>query len=370
MNRFLLIILLFQLGFSQQNFHEEWYSADTEHLPQNSVKSISPDKYGFVWMTTENGLVRFDGKNFKTFDNSNTGLSSNRFLYLFGSIENDSLKTFTEGNADNIVISKRSVIKTKKKYLSNSFDEYENNRFYMNNTYNLTVNFLYSKIKNKKSEYFKIDKTKVILFDQKNQKKKEINHQHQINDDYFLLNDELVCLRSNGDYFLFNDKPSKNNKLLTSKNSKKIYNHLTQQFFICTENEIFIIKKSINKLYLSLIYKQNTPLSYDIKCLFYDIKTNKLFIGTSEKGFGVITLNKFGILTNPNSLSNIYYATIPFSGDSFLTAKGEVFNKDGLINNLKLNQNGFQYGITIDKNSNIWIQNNTSLICHYKKNKL
>ncbi|MFI0426350.1 MAG: two-component regulator propeller domain-containing protein [Flavobacterium sp.] len=73
MNRFYFILLIIQLGFSQQNYHEEWYSADTEHLPQNSVKSIAPDKYGFIWMTTENGLVRFDGSNFKTFNSNTTG---------------------------------------------------------------------------------------------------------------------------------------------------------------------------------------------------------------------------------------------------------------------------------------------------------
>ena len=69
---FLTVFLLFyNTIFSQSNCFEEWFSADTEHLPQNSVKSIAPDKYGFIWMTTENGLVRFDGKNFKIY-NTNT----------------------------------------------------------------------------------------------------------------------------------------------------------------------------------------------------------------------------------------------------------------------------------------------------------
>ena len=247
MNRFLLIILLFQFGFSQQNFHEAWYSADTEHLPQNSVKSISPDKYGFIWMTTENGLVRFDGKNFKTYNSNNSRLSSNRFLYLSGSIEKDSLRTFTEAYADIVIINNRRAIKAKKNNFSTSFNEYENNRFYMNNTYNLTTNFLDSKIKNQKGEYYKIEKNSITFFDKKNQKKKVVEHQHNSNDDYFLLNDDLVCLSSNGDYLFFNHTISKNNKLFISKNSKKIYNHLTQQYFICTNNEIYILKKTTNK---------------------------------------------------------------------------------------------------------------------------
>lgn len=89
-------LLKIKINHSQNSQFRVWYSADTEHLPQNSVKSIAPDKYGFVWMTTENGLVRFDGKNFKIFNSNNINTLSNRFLYLYGSIEKDSLQTFTE----------------------------------------------------------------------------------------------------------------------------------------------------------------------------------------------------------------------------------------------------------------------------------
>ncbi len=77
MKTHLLLFLFIQLGFSQQSFYEEWYSSDTDHLPQNSIKSITPDKYGFIWITTENGLVRFDGKEFKVFNDSNINIASN-----------------------------------------------------------------------------------------------------------------------------------------------------------------------------------------------------------------------------------------------------------------------------------------------------
>jgi len=41
---------------------------DENGLPQNSVKSIAADNAGFVWLATENGLVRFDGRSFKVMD--------------------------------------------------------------------------------------------------------------------------------------------------------------------------------------------------------------------------------------------------------------------------------------------------------------
>lgn len=367
LSRFLLTILLFQYGFSQQNFHESWYSADTEHLPQNSVKSISPDKYGFVWLTTENGLVRFDGKNFKTFNSSNKQFSSNRFLFLCGSVEKDSLKTYTENFNDNIIIRNRNVIKSEDNTISNINDTYENKRFHMNSINSSNTILLNSKIYTKKGDYYLIKKDKLTLFDKNGNAKKEITHKHIANNDYFLLNDELIYLSSNGNYQFFNDKYSENNQLVISKNSRKIYNHLTQQYFICTKNEVYLLKKTTNKLYLSLLYKTTQPFLFEIACLFYDIKTNKLFIGTSEKGLGVITLNKFNILANTKSSNNTFYATIPFLKNNIITPKGEIYNEDRLVNDLKLNKNGFQYGIAVDKNHNIWIQNNTTLSCYFKK---
>ena len=99
----LLFIFLFCVTNAQNNYYEQWFSAETEDLPQNSIKSIVPDKYGFIWMTTENGLLRYDGRKFKVFNSSNSNLTSNRFAYISGNIKKDSLITRTAYYADQIV---------------------------------------------------------------------------------------------------------------------------------------------------------------------------------------------------------------------------------------------------------------------------
>ncbi len=44
-------------------------------LPQNTVQALAQTKDGFLWLGTEDGLVRFDGVEFQTYDrNSNSGL--------------------------------------------------------------------------------------------------------------------------------------------------------------------------------------------------------------------------------------------------------------------------------------------------------
>ena len=104
-----LLLLISQTCFSQENYHTEWFSADSRHLPQNSVKSITPDKYGYIWLATENGLVRYDGQNFKIFNSENIkGLSSNRMLLFTGNIKKDSIIIYND-RSEILLIHNRTV---------------------------------------------------------------------------------------------------------------------------------------------------------------------------------------------------------------------------------------------------------------------
>ena len=65
----------------------------TEHgLPQNSVHSIIQTRDGYLWFTTFDGLVRYDGVRFTVFDRGGTpGLGSNRFNCLYEAVRRHSL---------------------------------------------------------------------------------------------------------------------------------------------------------------------------------------------------------------------------------------------------------------------------------------
>ena len=39
----------------------------SDGLPHNHIKCIIQDHLGFLWFTTQNGLVKYDGYNFKTY---------------------------------------------------------------------------------------------------------------------------------------------------------------------------------------------------------------------------------------------------------------------------------------------------------------
>ena len=77
-----VISLWTQLAFSQ-NFER---ISNKEGFNQNTVNAIEQDKYGFLWYATPNGLIRYDGYEFKTFSKQSKGeqtISSNNVTYLF-----------------------------------------------------------------------------------------------------------------------------------------------------------------------------------------------------------------------------------------------------------------------------------------------
>src|SRR5262245_4349483 len=68
-------------GFAQNRF-DSWTTDNG--LPQNEINDITQTRDGYLWLTTCNGLARYDGARFKVFNPGNTkGLKTSRLQYLF-----------------------------------------------------------------------------------------------------------------------------------------------------------------------------------------------------------------------------------------------------------------------------------------------
>jgi ligand-binding sensor domain-containing protein/signal transduction histidine kinase len=77
--------------------HFDTWSTDNG-LPQNSINSILQTRDGFLWLTTNDGLVRYDGVHFTVFNAGNrTDLKSSRFWQLYED-QSGNLWTITEDN--------------------------------------------------------------------------------------------------------------------------------------------------------------------------------------------------------------------------------------------------------------------------------
>ena len=77
---FFTFLLFIQITSAQYRFDS--FTTDNG-LPQNGVRDVAQTPDGYLWFTTFDGLVRYDGVKFTVFDKNNSpGISSNRFFLL------------------------------------------------------------------------------------------------------------------------------------------------------------------------------------------------------------------------------------------------------------------------------------------------
>ncbi len=77
-----IVTLLFVSAKAQEYGFDTWTTANG--LPQNTVTGVVQTPDGYLWLSTFDGLARFDGVRFTIFDKGNTkGIHNNRFSRLF-----------------------------------------------------------------------------------------------------------------------------------------------------------------------------------------------------------------------------------------------------------------------------------------------
>src|SRR5258708_1344121 len=82
----LLLCALAHSGFAQNASTQYRFDVWTTNngLPQNKVLNIHQASDSYIWLTTFDGLVRYDGVRFKVFNTGNTpGIKNNRFMIFY-----------------------------------------------------------------------------------------------------------------------------------------------------------------------------------------------------------------------------------------------------------------------------------------------
>lgn len=96
---FLLVqVCLFIFGYATAHGQYRYDTWTTDNgLPQNGIRAITQTPGGYLWFTTFDGLVRFDGVSFTTFGKGNTkGIINNRFTNLYSDKDGTLYATTTE----------------------------------------------------------------------------------------------------------------------------------------------------------------------------------------------------------------------------------------------------------------------------------
>lgn len=99
--RLLFFIITYAVSLNAQSVKDfNIYNFTNDNgLPQNSVKAIALDRDSYMWIATESGLVRYDGRNFKVFSRNNVHILHSSRISHVGLMQNRQVY-FTDDNSN------------------------------------------------------------------------------------------------------------------------------------------------------------------------------------------------------------------------------------------------------------------------------
>ncbi len=255
--RLLYLFFFFIKSYSQISYHAdslssysiERFSSDNGQLPQNSIKSIVKDKFGFVWLTTDGGLVRYDGQKFLTYKTDKS--QENRGTYIEGTSKGNFLYTFLDNDVYMSVIQDRD----------NKIVKITNKQLYVSHVYRLLGTVAAS---GNIFNFMVDDKRKYVLnnywlYYYNNNKqvfRTKLPDHNFLN--YFLHNDTLYYFKNNKNIEKIDHKGNSiflTTNLPTDVPYVFINNLPNQQLFIATKNKILLADhESGNQLIFKTVY--------------------------------------------------------------------------------------------------------------------
>lgn len=351
-----LIFISWGCVYSQKNEYESaWINADNNVLPQNSIKSIVKDKNGFIWLATESGIVRYDGKNYLVFDTKNIkGLTSNRMFFFQGSISKDSIYISNE-YLQYVLINKGRPHLVKNKKLPN----YVGTQVFKSKP-------SFEKIYFNKG-YYEIKKDYIISNSFKNKKNWKISLD-TLDYDYFVFGEELYGYDKHRNFVCFSDGIIKKVTIegLQNSKSKILINQNTQQVFFSDNETLEMLVFKNGKLSLDSILNDFNISESNIFSIYFDPTTKILYVGSYTKGLLIIKQKNFKTLYGHNFNYDVYYSQIAFGENKFLSSFGELFTPSGVSRKIKFKSNHDGYKLMLDKNENLWTKSYDTLYCFLK----
>ncbi|WP_313001422.1 sensor histidine kinase [Chryseobacterium gleum] len=358
------------LNISGQRHTSSWYNIDNG-LPQSSAKAIVKDKYGFIWISTENGLVRYDGTSFITFNNFR--VNNLHFGEFIGDPLLDSITVLNNFQENKIIIKNRfpklaSLAQDDKITYSKggSIIHRIANNIITSDFYNDVQYF----IQLKNSVYHFTDKNAIIYKEGKRETRITLPFSNQDLNYTFVFNDTLFIndLKKRKTYSIYKGHLSVSSQptLFNHPDTKVYWQQITNQTFIINHNNIYIVEGTASDLRLRFLVKYEEIGNHPYCAMFYDRDFNKLYLGTLNNGLNIVKLSNFYISKKEADFSNnVYYTSLPFSKNTIISEDGTEFGRNGIVNKHLFGYND-NYLMMYDNSRNILIRKRNSIIRFYK----
>ncbi|UTX46680.1 HAMP domain-containing sensor histidine kinase [Chryseobacterium sp. MA9] len=328
------ISLLFFLCVNGQSYTSQWYNMDNG-LPQNSIKDIVKDKYGFIWLSMEGRIVRYDGSNFVQYRNFK--FKNLSFGDFFGNIQKDSITIFNASEKNVLLISQRKphAISSNQVFKPGGTGNQKVYKQLVKN--NITVRFIsyidsYFIRLSAGAYYF--ENNGIIYIDKKSKKNTKI--------DVRFPHHKLKRLFVHGDYGFIADTENKKifqlyqgkysyisaPSVYTDPETKIYWQQITGQVFLINHGKIYRSEFSEGKFKLTYLLEYRDIGKEISGAMFYDDATHKLYIGSSINGLKILSLSDFSVSRkNLPYQDEVCYAAVPYGDHSVLTQEGIKYSQ-------------------------------------------
>lgn len=362
----LFLFILICLPLRSQQYSLMHYNTDNG-LPQNSVKDLIKDKYGFIWLTTENGVVRYDGSAFLAF--KDFPINNQRFTFFYGNIQKDSI--LTGAGYHTILLNKRTARVFKDSHHFGIRYEYGRHHRRFPVSYNYHPNqggSFYLMLK--EGRYFITDSS--ITHEQPVSLKEtslRLNTVFKKRNAVFTLDEKLyyinyakgkVCRITKGKITAAYDIP-----LLTDKNSIILWSQINNAVFIIRDKKIYSLSHGKGHFRIDRLAGLGNISTQHLTCAFYDKTYNKLYLGSSIEGLKVLSFHQFYSTKEQDSHNTVFYSTLPYNHTSVITPKGQIYSRSGMLGDKAFDTDS-QYFVSYDPNKNIIVQDSGKLYTYLK----
>jgi len=400
--KYLLLLFLLCCGIlhAQENSQNDFYTAhftDENGLPQNSVKSIVKDENGFVWLATEDGLVRFDGQKFYVFNKKYLHTESNRFPGFVSALKSgdqdaNDFRAMT-ATGDYVKTLKNGLAALDKHFYPADFRSYpfvrefkERFDFLTDFHPKLIVGLFHNPfmIPVKNGKYYVWTMDEVRHYD----KAKLLSACKGKYESFFLIGTNPFAITFAKNFLKINGSESKTVQLTGAierdkdylKNPRNIrlyWNNVAHQIFLAINDKLYALTENIKTGALETrLILSGFDLTYnEIISIYYDNALNSVFLGSSTKGLFLFRRNQFrNIASKEPGADNVYYSQIPLGGKSILAAQGYMITRDP---DVKFRHVHFQksikdkidskYFIAAGQDSTFWVRISETLYKYDKK---
>lgn len=341
-------------------YHISHYT-DENGLPQNSVKSIVSDSIGNIWLATESGLARFDGKQFTIFDYFGSYYSDRSIASFqpnpafpnngFFAINNE--KKFIHITGGKAI---GDSVFYEKQLLSQPFTGPANRNAYIaeglpSPSVDHIAPWFYYLVPAGLDRYFVYNRKNIEYYVRK-KKVKSASLPGKSFWDFFRLGSDLYRVES-GMFTRYSGKGSSFGRQI--KLSGDILNHplyaATKSqviFWNNCSNQVFILLgKSLYALYANAEGGLTSNLILDgfdfeankIRAVHYDAKTKRIFLGSPVNGLYILKRKPFHTLTADfKETDNVFYSQAVLGSRSVLSGQGVVFSVDPTNGRVSANQ--------------------------------